>query len=53
MIIFLGKLRSSFISQLDVSLLQSFGDFSQEEENEGSLEDIRIIDEEEELTMYT
>ena len=47
---FFGQINSSFISQLDVSLLQSFGDFSQEEENEGSLEDIRVINEEEQVT---
>ena len=47
---FFGQINSSFISQLDVSLLQSFGDFSQEQENEGSLEDIRVINEEEQVT---
>ena len=45
-----GQFKSSFISQLYVSLLQSFGDFSQEQENEGSLEDIRVINEEEQVT---
>jgi len=47
---FFGKLNSSFISQLDVTSLQNFGDFSQDEENEGSPTDIRVINEEEQLT---
>jgi hypothetical protein len=47
---FFGKLNSSFISQLDVTSLENFGDFSQDQENEGSLTDIRVINEEEQLT---
>ena len=35
---FFGNTNSSFISQLDVSLLQTFGDYSQAQENEGSLD---------------
>lgn len=45
-----GLIRSSFVSQLDVTNLDIFGDFSQATEDEGSDTDIRIIDEEEELT---
>ena len=45
-----GIIRSSFVSQLDVTNLDIFGDFSQATEEEGSDTDIRIIDEEEELT---
>ena len=45
-----GNTHSSFISQLDVSLLQIFGDYNQVQENEGSLDDIRVINEEETLT---
>ncbi|MGA0956427.1 MAG: DUF4270 family protein [Flavobacteriaceae bacterium] len=47
---FFGQINSSFISQLDVSSLQSFGAFSQDQENEGSTEDIRVINEEEQVT---
>jgi len=47
---FFGQINSSFISQLDVSSLQSFGSFSQDQENEGSTEDIRVINEEEQVT---
>ena len=47
---FFGRTNSSFISQLDVFSLQSFGDFNQDQENEGSLADIRVINEEEQLT---
>ena len=47
---FFGNTNSSFISQLDVSLLQTFGDYNQVQENEGSLDDIRVINEEEKLT---
>lgn len=47
---FFGQINSSFISQLDVSSLQSFGAFSQDQENEGSAEDIRVINEEEQVT---
>ncbi len=47
---FFGNTNSSFISQLDVSLLQTFGNYSQAQENQGSLDDIRVINEEEELT---
>ncbi len=45
-----GLIRSSFVSQLDVTNLDIFGDFSQATEDDGSDTDIRIIDEEEELT---
>ena len=45
-----GQTKSSFISQLDVFSLQNFGDFSQTEETEGSLTNIRVINEQEELT---
>ena len=47
---FFGQINSSFISQLDVSSLQSFGSFSQDQENEGSTEDIRVINEQEQVT---
>lgn len=47
---FFGQINSSFISQLNVSSLQSFGAFSQDQENEGSTEDIRVINEEEQVT---
>ena len=47
---FFGNTNSSFISQLDVSLLQTFGNYNQAQENQGSLDDIRVINEEEELT---
>lgn len=47
---FFGQINSSFISQLDVSSLQSFGAFSQDQENEGSTEDIRVINEQEQVT---
>ena len=46
----LGIIKSSFVSQLDVTSLDIFGDFSQATEDKGSDTDIRIIDEEEELT---
>ena len=45
-----GQTKSSFISQLNVFSLQNFGDFSQAEETEGSPTDIRVINEQEELT---
>ena len=45
-----GIIKSSFVSQLDVTNLDIFGDFSQATEDKGSDTDIRIIDEEEELT---
>ena len=45
----LGIIKSSFVSQLDVTNLDIFGDFSQATEDKGSDTDIRIIDEEEEL----
>jgi hypothetical protein len=47
---FFGNTNSSFISQLDVSLLQTFGNYNQVQENQGSLDDIRVINEEEKLT---
>ena len=47
---FFGNTNSSFISQLDVSLLQTFGNYNQAQDNQGSLDDIRVINEEEELT---
>ena len=47
---FFGRTNSGFISQLDVFSLQTFGDFNQDQENEGSLTDIRVIDEDEQLT---
>ena len=47
---FFGNTNSSFISQLDVSSLQTFGNYNQAQENQGSLDDIRVINEEEELT---
>ncbi len=40
---FFGQINSSFISQLDISSIGDFGDFSQEQENEGSLTDIRVM----------
>ena len=45
-----GQTKSSFISQLSVFSLQNFGDFTQAEETEGSPTDIRVINEQEELT---
>jgi len=45
-----GNTNSSFISQLDVVSLQTFGDYNQTQENEGILDDIRAINEQEELT---
>lgn len=45
-----GKTSSSFISQLDVTSLQSFGEYNQLQEIEGSETDIRAINEEEQLT---
>ncbi len=47
---FFGITTSGFISQLDVFSLQTFGEFNQDQENEGSLTDIRVINEEEQLT---
>jgi len=47
---FFGRTSSGFISQLDVISLETFGDFNQDLENEGSLADIRVIDEDERLT---
>ena len=45
-----GALESSFVSQLDISYLPIFGDFSQQQEQEGSENDIRVINEEEVLS---
>ena len=45
-----GAIESSFVSQLDVSLINIFGDFSQEQEIQGSDIDIRVINEEEVLS---
>ena len=47
---FFGQINSSFISQLDISSIGDFGDFSQEQENEGSLTDIRVMVEDEQIT---
>ena len=47
---FFGQTNSSFISQLNVSSLPAFGEFNQNNEVEGSLTDIRVINEEEQLT---
>ena len=47
---FFGRTNSGFISQLDVFSLQTFGDFNQDQENEGSVTDVRVIDEDEQLT---
>ena len=47
---FYGKIESSFVSQLDVSYISIFGDFSQEQEITGSDTDIRVINEEEVLS---
>ena len=47
---FFGQTSSSFISQLNVSSLPAFGEFNQNNEVEGSLTDIRVINEEEQLT---
>ena len=47
---FFGKINSSFISQLNISSIGDFGDFSQEQENEGSLTDIRVMLEDEQIT---
>ena len=47
---FFGRTNSGFISQLDVFSLQTFGAFNQDQENEGSVTDIRVIDEDEQLT---
>ncbi len=43
---FYGNIESSFVSQLDVSYISIFGDFSQEQEIKGSDTDIRVINEE-------
>ena len=45
-----GVLESSFVSQFDISYLPIFGDFSQQQEQEGSEIDIRVINEEEVLS---
>ena len=45
-----GRIESSFVSQLDVSFINIFGDFSQEQEIKGSDTDIRVINEEEVLS---
>ena len=47
---FFGEINSSFISQLNISSIGDFGDFSQEQENEGSLTDIRVMVEDEQIT---
>ena len=47
---FYGTIKSSFVSQLDVSYINIFGDFSQEQELQGSDIDIRVINEEEVLS---
>ena len=47
---FYGTIESSFVSQLDVSFINIFGDFSQEQEIKGSDTDIRVINEEEVLS---
>ena len=47
---FYGTIESSFVSQLDVSYINIFGDFSQEQELQGSDIDIRVINEEEVLS---
>ena len=47
---FYGNIESSFVSQLDVSYISIFGDFSQEQEIVGSDTDIRVINEEEVLS---
>ena len=47
---FFGRTNSSFISQLNILPLEFFGDFNQDEENDGSPLDIRVIDEDEQLT---
>ena len=47
---FFGQTNSGFISQLNVALLETFGEWNQNEETEGSLTDIRVINEQEELT---
>ena len=47
---FFGNTNSSFISQLDVFSLQTFGEYNQIQEIEGSATDIRAINEEEQLT---
>jgi len=47
---FYGTIESSFVSQLDVSYINIFGDFSQEQERNGSETDIRVINEEEVLS---
>mgnify|MGYP005727730361 FL=1 len=44
-----GRTNSGFISQLNISTLQTFGLFSQEQEIQGS-PDIRVINENEQLT---
>ena len=47
---FYGNIESSFVSQLDVSYISIFGDFSQEQEIKGSDTYIRVINEEEVLS---
>ena len=48
---FFGRTNSSFISQLNILPLEYFGDFNQDQENEGSLLDIRVINEDEKLSL--
>ena len=45
---FFGKINSSFISQLDISSFQFFGDLTQDDENNGS--QLNFINENEQLT---
>ncbi len=47
---FFGKTNSGFISQLDISTFQRFGNYTQEQENNGDLTDIRVINENEKIT---
>ena len=45
---FFGKINSSFISQLDISSFEFFGDLTQDQENNGS--ELNFINENEQLT---
>ena len=47
---YFGEANSGFISQLDISSLINFGNYTQNQENKGDLNDVRIINENEQLT---
>ncbi len=47
---FFGQTNSGFVSQLNISTFQKFGKYTQDQENQGDLNDIRVIKENEKLT---